>query len=174
MTDERFEFSLRQHRFKLKEMLRLKQAYPCAVSFCFHEVFCAQPAVIMKEVCKFLDVSVTMLGSWNTPQSFFRRCFGDSTSPIIKDGKLWCSKRQNFMLGTGGKFNPLSYPSLERTMKDPVKTLLTPSRYKLAVEIFGRELVDFWLKDKNFPYSRETANRIEEMITNVIGAADRK
>ena len=164
IDDVRFEFALKQHRRKLEEMLQIRVNYPDSVAFCFHEVFCAQPEEIIKDVSGFLGIPLEMTVDWKTPHYFFQRCFGDINPPEYKDGKLWCRKKQNYILGTGGKFNPLSYPSLERTMKDPIENFVTPFRYKLAKEIFNKELVDFWLNDKDFQYNLESSNQIMELM----------
>ncbi len=164
IDDDHFEFALKQHRHKLTEMLQLKSSHPDSVAFCFHEIFCAQPKEIIEDVCSFLDIPIEMTIHWEPPELFFQRCYGDDNPPERKDDKLWCRKQQNYILGTGGKFNPLSYPNLERTMKDPIEDFITPFRYKLALEIFGKELVDFWLNDKDFPYNRESSDYIMKLI----------
>jgi hypothetical protein len=170
IDDDRFEFALRQHRRKLKEMLNIKAIYPDSVAFCFHEVFCAQPKEIIEDVCSFLGIPLEMTVHWEPPQNFFQKCFGSDNQPVLKDGKLWCSKKQNYILGTGGKFNPLSYPNLERTMKDPIEKFITPVRYDLALQLFGKELVDFWLNDKDFPYNRESSDHVMDLIARSLGS----
>ena len=164
IDDAAFEFAIRQHRHKMEEMYQLSIRHPNAVMFCFHEVFCAQPKVIIEEISNFLNIPSEMTVDWETPQLFFKKCFGSDHSPEIKDGKLWCNQKQNNILGTGGKFNPLSYPNLERTMKDPVEELISPHRYNLAIETFGKELVDFWLHDGDFPYNQQSSGQILELI----------
>ena len=169
ITDERFEFALRQHKRKLMEMYQLKTAYPRFVTFCFHEAFCGQPQETMEDICAFLDIPSMMLKNWDSPEIFFNRCYGDKISPVTKHGKLWCRNRQQYILGTGGKFNPLTYPNLDRTMQDPMEKFLSTARLKLSRKILGTELTDFWVNDENYVYGRESASHILEMIGNCIG-----
>jgi hypothetical protein len=164
LNDDRFEFALRQHRRKLSEFLSLQQAMPDSVKFCIHEHFCADPDHVLAGMFEFLGIPVNMRNSWDQPEAFFARCFGDRERPVIKDGKLWCQKRNEYIQGTGGKFNPLQRPNLSRTMNDEISTIMTPARYRLAVSIFGEEITNFWLNDKKLAYSTHDANSIMTLI----------
>lgn len=167
LNDERFEFALRQHRRKLSEFQRLHRAMPDRVRFCFHEHFCAYPNDVLADMFQFLGIPADMSSYWDQPEVFFSRCFGGKDQPIVRDNKLWCRSQNEYIQGTGGKFNPLQRPNLSRTMSDDITEMMTPGRYLLAVSIFGAELVDFWLKDKDCAYTKQDASALMSIIQNL-------
>lgn len=153
VTDELFRDALRRHRVKLSEMLTLTATAPQRTHICFHERFCAKPDAVMGELCDALDVPTERRAGWADPRGFFVRCFGSTTKPVEKEGRLWCQRQGKFILGTGGEFNPLPQVSLARTMADRVDEWLTPSRRADAEAAFGRPLVEHWISDAGFPYA---------------------
>lgn len=153
MTDSVFGEAVRRHRLKLAEMLRLADMAPERVLICFHERFCAQTHAVMSELCEASGIPPGGREGWDDPRRFFARCFGGNDRPVEKDGRLWCGGRRQYILGTGGEFNPLPQVSLARTLADPVGEWMTPSRRSAAQAAFGRSLVEMWMHDATFPYA---------------------
>ncbi len=164
MNDDRFELILRQHREKIGEMLLLLDRHPNKVFWCFHEHFCAQQDSILEQLCDFLAIPEGARGPWNEPMQFFARCFESESSPTVKDGRLWCENRSQYISGTGGKYNPLPETTLARAMKDPIHDLITKPRLDIAHMLFGKSLVEFWLEDASFAYSNTTSDQLLGII----------
>jgi hypothetical protein len=164
IDDETLESKFRQHRRKLNEMLSIHDLYPKTTAFYFHELFCAQPEETLHSVCDFIRLPKDQLACWNRPHKFFRICFASNIPPELKGDKLWCPERKQFILGTGGKYNPVPEPSLARTLGDNIHEMFTPRMISRAEAIFGKTLVSFWLNDATYPYGLATRAELLDII----------
>lgn len=168
LDDARIDAAFERHRAKMAEVCGLLERFPSAVTVTIHEVFCSRPRPVMDELCERLGIPGSADYRWPDPRRFFRRCFGSGEEPVERDGKLWCKSRGTFIQGTGGAFNPLPEPDINRTLSDPVGDLITPSRLARAEKVFGRELAQFWFNDASFDYKAATQAWCIDMIRRAV------
>lgn len=163
MTDDHFARAVANHRRKLDEMLGLAAEHPGRVRFLFHEIFCARPEEVLREACRFAEIEAPAGGEWMDPIRFFRRCYRSGEAPERRGDTLWCPAEDAPIYGKGGDYNPVPPVTLQRTLSDPIREWVPPSRLDLLRRTFGAPLADFWMNDDTFDYRHATGEQLADL-----------
>lgn len=164
LTDDKFREWANAHYKNIKTYMYWMDKEPKRFAVLSHEIFCARPRHVLMEIAEEIGIKG---GRWITAEEFFVEGLDGASGPVMRDGKLWDDSAGQPILGTGGQYNPVAEPSLQRTMMDDVGAFVKPTWIDYSKRLFGGKLVDLWLTDTSDTYKEMSLQEFRELLANV-------
>lgn len=161
ITDEVFYKSVNAHYMNIEKYHALMAKHPGRFYILGHEVFCARPRDVFREMNEWLEIGN---GTWNSSQDFFVECLNGKSAPVVRGDQLWDSTVERPILGTGGGYNPRTEPSLDRTLSDDVERFVKKEWMEYAQRLFGRRLAELWLSDTPATYESMSTEEYARLL----------
>lgn len=161
ITDERFYAAVDAHHQNVAFFKKALAHDPDRFIIVGHEVFCADPQRVFKNVAEQLYIEN---GYWCRAENFFVEGRDGRSRSLSYGDFIWDASVRRAITGTGGKYNPVPSPSLSRTLKGSLQSFMKREWVRYAESRFGKDLVELWMSDTPDLYEKMDVTEYNRLL----------